>query len=131
MTLKSSIKPHQGGKSAATCRFCGNRLEHSFAHLGMSPFANFYVPMDRADAMEPFYPLHAYVCTQCWLVQLQVYETSQHIFSDYAYFSSYSDSCLAHAKAYAEKMIARFELNVSVQLVAALSSEGLGLAVGP
>ncbi len=124
MALNPAIKAHQESKPSLTCRFCGSRLEHSFADLGMSPLANSYVPMDRADAMEPFYPLHAYVCTQCWLVQLQVYETSQHIFSDYAYFSSYSDSWLAHAKAYAEKMIARFELSASSQVIELASNDG-------
>jgi SAM-dependent methyltransferase len=74
--------------------------------------------------MEPFYPLHAYVCTECWLVQLQMYETGEHIFSDYAYFSSYSDSWLAHAKAYTEKMRSRFGLTTNSQVIEIASNDG-------
>jgi 2-polyprenyl-3-methyl-5-hydroxy-6-metoxy-1,4-benzoquinol methylase len=109
---------------AAACRFCSAPLEHSFADLGMSPLANSYVSPDKANAMEPFYPLHAYVCTQCWLVQLQMYETGEHIFSDYAYFSSFSDSWLAHAKAYTEKMRSRFGLGSESQVIEIASNDG-------
>jgi 2-polyprenyl-3-methyl-5-hydroxy-6-metoxy-1,4-benzoquinol methylase len=90
----------------------------------MSPLANSYVPVAKANAMEPFYPLHAYVCTQCWLVQLQMYETGEHIFSEYAYFSSFSDSWLAHAKAYTDKMRASFGLNASSQVIEIASNDG-------
>lgn len=106
------------------CRFCGEELAHSFADLGMSPLANSYVPLHRANAMEPFYPLHAYVCTGCWLVQLQMYETSEHIFSDYAYFSSFSDSWLAHARAYTEKMIGRFGFGAGSLVIELASNDG-------
>jgi hypothetical protein len=111
-------------QTSATCRFCAAPLEHSFADLGMSPLANSYVSPDKANAMEPFYPLHAYVCTHCWLVQLQMYETGEHIFSDYAYFSSYSDSWLAHAKAYTEKMRSRFGLGSGSQVIELASNDG-------
>jgi 2-polyprenyl-3-methyl-5-hydroxy-6-metoxy-1,4-benzoquinol methylase len=90
----------------------------------MSPLANSYVSSDKANAMEPFYPLHAYVCTRCWLVQLQMYETGEHIFSDYAYFSSFSDSWLAHAKAYTEKMRSRFGLGSGSQVIEIASNDG-------
>jgi 2-polyprenyl-3-methyl-5-hydroxy-6-metoxy-1,4-benzoquinol methylase len=90
----------------------------------MSPLANSYVSPDKANAMEPFYPLHAYVCTRCWLVQLQMYETGEHIFSDYAYFSSFSDSWLAHAKAYTEKMRSRFGLGSGSQVIELASNDG-------
>jgi len=106
------------------CRFCNTALEHTFADLGMSPLANSYVSLAKADAMEPFYPLHAYVCSKCWLVQLQMYQTGEDIFSDYAYFSSYSDSWLVHAKAYTEKMRARFGLNASSKVVEIASNDG-------
>jgi SAM-dependent methyltransferase len=106
------------------CRFCGAPLAHTFADLGMSPLANSYVGPEKANAMEPFYPLHAYVCDKCWLVQLQMYQTGEEIFSDYAYFSSYSDSWLAHAKAYTEKMRARFALDASSQVVEIASNDG-------
>ena len=88
--------------TTATCRFCNAALSHTFADLGMSPLANSYVPVELANRMEPFYPLHAYVCTRCWLVQLEVFESAENIFDDYAYFSSFSDSWLAHAKSYVE-----------------------------
>lgn len=106
------------------CRFCDTPLKHTFADLGMSPLANSYVPMAKANTMEPFYPLHAYVCTSCWLVQLQMYETGEHIFSDYAYFSSFSDSWLAHAKKYTEKMRERFTLTARSLVVEIASNDG-------
>jgi 2-polyprenyl-3-methyl-5-hydroxy-6-metoxy-1,4-benzoquinol methylase len=106
------------------CRFCEAPLSQTFADLGMSPLANSYVAPEKADAMEPFYPLHALVCTKCWLVQLQMYQTGEDIFSDYAYFSSYSDSWLVHAKAYTDKMRARFQLNASSQVIEIASNDG-------
>lgn len=90
----------------------------------MSPLANSYVSPEKANAMEPFYPLHAYVCEKCWLVQLQMYQTGEDIFSDYAYFSSFSDSWLAHAKAYTEKMRERFGFNASSQVIEIASNDG-------
>jgi len=106
------------------CRFCDAPLTETFADLGMSPLANSYVSLEKANDMEPFYPLHAYVCSKCWLVQLQTYQTGEEIFSDYAYFSSYSDSWLAHAKAYTEKMRARFGLDASSKVVEIASNDG-------
>ena len=106
------------------CRFSKSPLEQTFADLGMSPLSNSYVKPEKVNAMEPFYPLHAYVCSKCWLVQLQMYETSEHIFSDYAYFSSYSDSWLAHAKAYTEKMRERFEFNAKSKIIEIASNDG-------
>jgi SAM-dependent methyltransferase len=100
-------------------------LDVSFADLGMSPLANSYVPMDQAASMEPFYPLHAYVCTECWLVQLEVFETSEKLFgADYAYFSSYSSSWLEHARRYAEAAAERFELTASSLVVELASNDG-------
>ena len=106
------------------CRFCAAPLQRSFADLGMSPMANSYVPMDKAAAAEPFYPLHAYVCESCWLVQLEAYETSEGIFSDYAYFSSFSSSWLDHARRYTEAMVERFGLNGDSQVVEIASNDG-------
>jgi hypothetical protein len=82
------------------CRHCDGELTVSFCDLGMSPLANSYLGADQLERMEPFYPLHAYVCSNCFLVQLQEFETPEQIFTDYAYFSSFSDSWVAHAKAY-------------------------------
>ena len=76
------------------CRFCGALLQHTFVDLGMSPLCESYVKADQLNHMEPFYPLHVYVCEGCFLVQLQEYVEPDHIFREYAYFSSYSDTWL-------------------------------------
>ena len=107
------------------CRFCAAPLRHSFCDLGMSPLSNAYLPASKLGAMEKFYPLHAYVCEKCWLVQLPEHETPDHIFDEnYAYFSSYSDSWLAHAKAYTEAMIPRLGLTASSQVIEIASNDG-------
>ena len=106
------------------CRFCSAPLRVSFANLGMQPPSNSYVKPQDANRMEKFYPLHAYVCEQCKLVQLEEFETPDEIFSDYLYFSSYSDSWLQHAKAYAQKMIGRFGLDASSKVVEIASNDG-------
>ena len=72
------------------CRICKSPLTHTFVDLGVSPLANSYVPLDKANEGEIFYPLHAYICDQCFLVQLEEFEKPDAIFSHYAYFSSYS-----------------------------------------
>src|SRR3954454_7117162 len=107
-----------------SCRFCAAPLEATFADLGMSPFANSYIAPERANAMEPFYPLHAYVCSRCFLVQLGEFESPEHIFSDYLYFSSYSSSWLEHSKRYVEAMTERFGLDESSQVVEIASNDG-------
>src|SRR3954451_11125335 len=91
-----------------TCRFCAAPLQATFVDLGMSPLANSYLPPERADAMEPFYPLHARVCARRFLVQLPELESPAPIFSDSAYFSSSSSSWLEHSHRYVEAMIERF-----------------------
>ncbi|MCC5644936.1 class I SAM-dependent methyltransferase [Nostoc sp. CHAB 5824] len=106
------------------CRFCGSLLEHTFVDLGMSPLCESYVTHEQLNQMEPFYPLHVYVCDRCFLVQLQEYVSPQDIFSHYAYFSSYSDSWLQHAKNYTEKVIARFGLNSSSRVIEIASNDG-------
>lgn len=106
------------------CRFCKTPLAHSFADLGMSPLANSYLSAEKLSCMEPFYPLHAYVCTECYLVQLEEFESPQHIFSDYAYFSSYSDSWLRHAKAYVDTMMRRYDIDNSWLVVEIASNDG-------
>ena len=109
----------------SSCRFCGAPLEHVFADLGMSPLANSYLPPERANAMEPFYPLCALVCASCYLVQLEDFESPQHIFGeDYAYFSSYSTSWLEHCRRYTEQMVGRFGYDGSSQVVELASNDG-------
>ncbi len=90
----------------------------------MSPLANSYLAPDQIDQSEAFYPLHAFVCSNCLLVQLQEFESPQHIFSDYLYFSSYSSSWLAHAKAYTEAMIDRFGFGADSKVVELASNDG-------
>jgi SAM-dependent methyltransferase len=106
------------------CRFCTAPLEVTFADLGMSPLANSYLPPQRANGMEPFYPLEAFVCSRCFLVQLGEFESPDRIFSDYAYFSSYSSSWLEHARRYAEAMAERFALGSGSHVVEIASNDG-------
>lgn len=106
------------------CRFCNAPLNHTFCDLGMSPFSNSYLTADSIKIQEPFYPLHTYVCENCYLVQLQEFESPEHIFSDYAYFSSYSNTWLEHAKAYTEKMVSRFGFDCSSHVIEIASNDG-------
>lgn len=110
--------------SKTSCRFCGSAVEAAFADLGMSPLANSYLPPDAANGMEPFYPLRALVCSKCFLVQLEEFESPQRIFTDYAYFSSYSSSWLDHCSRYAGLMVERLELDESSQVVEIASNDG-------
>jgi SAM-dependent methyltransferase len=110
--------------SQTSCRFCGAPVEAVFADLGSSPLANSYLPPERANSMEPFYPLRALVCGRCLLVQLEEFETPERIFSDYAYFSSYSSSWLEHSRRYAEQTIERFGLDESSHVVEIASNDG-------
>jgi SAM-dependent methyltransferase len=106
------------------CRFCSNLLKHTFVDLGMSPLSNAYLKLDTINKAEKFYPLHAYVCDNCFLVQLEEFETPDHIFSDYAYFSSYSETWLRHAENYTELMTQRFGLNENSQVIEIASNDG-------
>ena len=114
--------PSQNGHGA--CRICGTPLSRTFANLGMSPLANSFVNANRAERMEPFYPLHAFVCERCRLVQLAEFETPEAIFGDYLYFSSFSPSWLRHAEAYAAKMVERFGLGAGSLVVEIASNDG-------
>ena len=86
----------------ASCRFCGAGLQRVFVDLGMSPLCETYPSLAELNRGEMYYPLRVYVCDQCLLVQLEEYESAENIFSDYAYFSSFSDSWLRHAEKYCE-----------------------------
>ena len=108
----------------AKCRFCKSDLKHTFVDLGMSPLSNAYLDSSQLNEPEKFYPLHPYVCEECFLVQLEEFASPDTIFSDYAYFSSYSDSWLNHAQKYAELMIKKFELNHSSQVIEIASNDG-------
>ena len=106
------------------CRFCKTPLKYSFADLGVSPLANSYLKPEDLQTMEPFYPLHVYICDHCHLVQLPEFETPEHIFSHYAYFSSYSETWLNHAKIYAQLMIKRFGFTAKSHVVEIASNDG-------
>ncbi|BDI14794.1 SAM-dependent methyltransferase [Nostoc cf. commune SO-36] len=106
------------------CMFCGTGLQHTFVDLGMSPPCESYRSRKQLNEVEPFYPLHVYVCEECFLVQLQEYISPENIFSDYAYFSSYSDSWLQHAKNYVDLVVERFQLNSKSQVIEIASNDG-------
>ena len=112
--------------NAATkaCRFCGAGLQQTFIDLGMSPLCETYPSAADLNRGETYYPLHVYVCGKCFLVQLEEYESAENIFSDYAYFSSYSDSWLRHADNYCAKMQARFGLAENSFAVEVASNDG-------
>jgi SAM-dependent methyltransferase len=110
--------------SVTACRFCGATVDGVFADLGSSPLANSFLAPERVNGMEPFYPLRALVCGRCFLVQLEEFETPERIFSDYAYFSSYSSSWLEHARAYAEQMSERLALDGDSHVVEIASNDG-------
>ncbi len=109
----------------ASCRFCAAPLETVFADLGMSPIANDFLTQEQANGMEPFYPLRALVCANCFLVQLEDYSRAEALFADdYAYFSSYSTSWLEHSERYVEAMTERFGLDASSKVVELASNDG-------
>src|SRR6187431_2566946 len=107
------------------CRFCSTPTTRKFADLGVSPVSNAFLKADRLNRMEPFYPLCAYVCEACLLVQLEDFESPENIFNEeYAYFSSYSDSWLEHARLFSEKAVSRLGLNESSFVVEIASNDG-------
>ena len=106
------------------CRLCGADLTHTFVDLGMSPLCESYISAERLDDAESFYPLHVRLCESCLLVQIPAYVSGEDIFSDYAYFSSYSDSWVAHAGRYAEEMIGRLGLDSGSLVTEVASNDG-------
>ncbi|WP_109314029.1 class I SAM-dependent methyltransferase [Ruegeria sp. AU67] len=106
------------------CRFCGTYLKHTLVDLGMSPLCESYVAEENYSKMEPFYPLHAFVCHECHLAQLDEFVPAEEIFTEYAYFSSYADSWVEHARRYCHDMKDRFELGSDSQVVEVASNDG-------
>src|SRR4051812_38798334 len=107
------------------CRFCHAPLSRTFVNLNSSPLANSLLDADCGDRMEAHYPLHAFVCEQCFLVQLDAVVPPDHIFHDnYLYFSSFADSWLAHCRTYARKMIDRFSIDRDKLVVEIASNDG-------
>jgi SAM-dependent methyltransferase len=112
-------------QTPSKCRFCNNSLEYSVVDLGMSPLCQKHVKPENANDMEKFYPLHAFICEHCWLMQLEEFATPDEIFAnEYAYFSSYSESWLEHARRYTEKMTKRFKINANWLVAEIASNDG-------
>jgi 2-polyprenyl-3-methyl-5-hydroxy-6-metoxy-1,4-benzoquinol methylase len=106
------------------CRSCGAELRRTFVDLGYSPLANSFLAAGELRRQQNFYPLHAFLCDSCLLVQLDVYETAEQIFDHYLYFSSYSKSWLEHARRYAAQMIGQRGLGAGSLVVEVASNDG-------
>ncbi len=106
------------------CRFCRRPVHQSFADLGISPLSNSFISDEARHRGEVFYPLHAFVCSNCKLVQIEQFESRENIFSDYIYLSSYSDSWLKHCEEYTELITQRFALNAKSQVIEIASNDG-------
>jgi len=120
----TELKPTQTSEEAKSCRFCGAGLEKTFVDLGMSPLCETYPSVAALNHGETYYPLHVYVCEHCWLVQLEEYESAENIFSDYAYFASFSDSWLKHCEKYCDSMRQRFGLGKESFVAEVASNDG-------
>ncbi|MBK6718015.1 MAG: class I SAM-dependent methyltransferase [Burkholderiales bacterium] len=112
------------GTTGPSCRFCGTPLRHTFVDLGLSPLCQTHIAAHQLNDMEPFFPLHAQVCEHCFLVQLQEFVAPEHIFSEYAYFSSYSSSWVEHCRRYAHRAIERFNLGAQHKVMEIASNDG-------
>ena len=110
--------------NAPSCRFCDTPLQHTFADLGMSPLSNAYLTQAQLNRAESFYPLRPYVCDACLLVQVEPFESPDRIFHNYAYFSSYAESWLTHARDFVDMAIARFGLEPDSLVVEIASNDG-------
>jgi SAM-dependent methyltransferase len=110
--------------SAPGCRFCGQTLRTTFVDLGMSPPCQTHIEPHQLNHMEPFFPLHAWVCERCFLVQLEEYVAPADIFSEYAYFSSYADSWVEHARRYSVLMRERFNIGRDSLVMEIASNDG-------
>ncbi|MFT5166254.1 MAG: 2-polyprenyl-3-methyl-5-hydroxy-6-metoxy-1,4-benzoquinol methylase [Saprospiraceae bacterium] len=116
---------HHINGSSRNCRFCATPLFQSVVDLGMSPLCQKHVKPEEANQLEKFFPLHAYVCHHCWLVQLDEFATPEEIFAgEYAYFSSFSDSWLQHAKKYTDLMIQEFGFDENSLVAEIASNDG-------
>lgn len=117
--------PSQESPAKPSCRFCSAGLEVTVVDLGMSPLCENFLRAEDLNRMEPFYPLHVYVCQRCWLVQLEEFVAPEVIFArDYRYFSSYSDSWLRHAEDYVEQVSERLGLGPGSLVVELGSNDG-------
>jgi SAM-dependent methyltransferase len=130
MTLPAKPEASSGTSTDAApiptrdCRSCGTVLRHTFVDLGMSPLCESYVSKENLNRMEPFYPLHVYVCDRCFLVQVDDYVSPEEIFTEYAYFSSFADSWVEHMRRYAEMITERLGLGDTSLVVEVGSNDG-------
>ena len=106
------------------CRLCGSPLDRTFVDLGKSPLCESFLTAEQLDSGEHFYPLHVRICGECLLVQLKAYVPATEIFTDYAYFSSYSDSWVAHARTYVDQVVERLGLTQRSLVVEVASNDG-------
>ncbi|TGT75963.1 class I SAM-dependent methyltransferase [bacterium M00.F.Ca.ET.159.01.1.1] len=119
-----ALRQHVDVALGRRCRLCAAPLHHTFVDLGMSPPCESFIPPDHLGNVEAYYPLHVMVCEECFLVQLPEHITPQEIFTEYAYFSSYSTSWVEHAKRYCEYAAARFGLGEDTLAVELASNDG-------
>jgi hypothetical protein len=110
--------------SPLSCRFCGRQVRHTFVDLGMSPLCQTHITSEQLNQMEPYYPLHAYVCEHCFLVQLEQFVGPAEIFAEYAYFASYADSWVEHARRYCELVCERFGIDRGSRVLEIASNDG-------
>ena len=108
----------------SSCLSCGTPLRHTFVDLGMSPLCESFLGAGQLNRMEPFYPLHVYVCEECFLVQLEEFVSPEEIFTEYAYFSSYADSWVEHMRRYSELISDRLGLGKESLVVEVASNDG-------
>ncbi len=124
LTVIDSEPVHRDILGATACRFCGSRLELSVVDLGMSPLCQTIVRPEELEQTEPFYPLHVRACEQCWLLQIAEFVPPAGLFTEYAYFSSYSTSWVEHARRYVEMIVARGKLGPGSFVVEVASNDG-------
>src|SRR5438270_4642087 len=123
-TMTLQLEAEQPASATRPCRFCGADLQQTFVDLGMSPLCETYPSPVNLNRGETYYPLHVYVCGNCFLVQLEEYETHDNIFGEYLYFSSYSESWLRQADNYYVIMQSRFGLNEKSFVIEIASNDG-------
>lgn len=121
---EAAIAPTDKPAGGKHCRLCQAPLSTTFVDLGMSPLCESFLTADQLNQMEGYFPLHVLVCDDCFLVQLQEYVSPEHIFTEYAYFSSYSTSWVAHARAYCHMIKDRLKLGPASQVFEIASNDG-------
>jgi hypothetical protein len=124
LATEKTSTPGTGSVERGSCRLCGAGLKTTFVDLGMSPLCENFLRSEQLDEMEPYFPLHVLVCDNCFLVQLQEYVKPANIFTEYAYFSSYSTSWVEHARRYCEMIATRLNLGTSSQVFEIASNDG-------